>query len=82
MRTLESAYALELARRRSQALRRAVDTYQTASLFVSTRDPRWLLMHMNDVALQLAGAARPVAAAACVGAAARLALPGSRSPFL
>ena len=55
MRTLESAYALELAKRRTAALRRAVDTYTTASLFVSTREPRWALMHMNDSALRLAG---------------------------
>lgn len=55
MRTLESAYALELAKRRTAALRRAVDTYTTASLFVSTREGRWALMHMNDSALRLAG---------------------------
>ena len=56
VRTLESAYALELAKRRTAALRRAVDTYTTASLFVSARgDARWALMHMNDSALRLAG---------------------------
>ena len=57
MRTLESSYALELAKRRTAALRRAVDTYTTASLFVSTREGRWALMHMNDSALRLAGLA-------------------------
>ena len=41
--------------RRTAALRRAVDTYTTASLFVSTRDGCWALMHMNDSALRLAG---------------------------
>jgi hypothetical protein len=56
VRTLESVYALELAKRQTAALRRAVDTYRTASLFVSARGGRWSLMHMNDVALRMAGA--------------------------
>jgi len=56
VRTLESAYALELAKRQTAALRRAVDTYRTASLFVSARGASWALMHMNDVALRMAGA--------------------------
>lgn len=55
-RTLESAYALELAKRQTAALRRAVDVYCTASLFVSARSVGWTVMHMNDVALRLAGA--------------------------
>ncbi|KAK9837249.1 hypothetical protein WJX81_001439 [Elliptochloris bilobata] len=55
VRTLESSYALELAKRRTAALRRAVDTYTTASLFVTAREGRWALMHMNDSALRLAG---------------------------
>ncbi len=59
MRTLESVYALELAKRQTAALRRAVDTYRTASLFVSARGGRWALMHMNDVALRMAGARAP-----------------------
>ena len=57
VRTLESSYALELAKRQTAALRRAVDTYSTASLFVSARDGGWSVMHMNDCALRLAGAA-------------------------
>ena len=56
VRTLESSYALELAKRQTAALRRAVDTYSTASLFVSARDGGWSVMHMNDCALRLAGA--------------------------
>ncbi len=61
VRTLEGSYALELAKRQTAALRRAVDTYSTASLFVSARDGGWSVMHMNDCALRLAGAADTVA---------------------
>jgi hypothetical protein len=65
VRTLESAYALELAKRQTAALRRAVDTYRTASLFVSARGASWALMHMNDVALRMAGARAHVLPPCC-----------------